>query len=385
MKQFILYIVFFVLIIFCHCSKDNPRNVTIIEENGVKVYQNQDKPSQNHLEISPREVFSIKGIDTNSNDKTREFTWPRFLDIDSKSNIYILDFPSASVKKFSKNGEFIKSFGRKGNGPGEMNSPYMLAVLNDIVYVTDPGVLRMVKFDTEGNFKGNIQLKEGLPNFLQPVGKDKFIAFILDHKRVNDEVYQHFDLVLTNELFERIAVLNRYKKKYDPFKNTLLDRFSAYAIGEDKIFVAKNSTSAYRIKVFDFTGKLVYQITREYNKILFSKDELVELNSTLESFYKKVSPNRFPLITEKYKKAINMMFIDKYGRLLAASSVERNKSNRYDFLVDVFKDGVFLNKVKLDIFKGYDFLKLQDEKIFFKGNRIYHINEPDAVVKVFTY
>ena len=70
---------------------------------------------------------------------------------------------------------------------------------------------------------------------------------------------------------------------------------------------------------------------------------------------------------------------------MVASPVKRNQANRYDFLVDVFKDGVFLKKIKLNIAKGYDFVKLHDVKIFFKGSRIYYLNELEAMVKVFEY
>ncbi len=64
----------------------------------------------------------------------------------------------------------------------------------------------------------------------------------------------------------------------------------------------------------------------------------------------------------------------------------RNETNRSDFLVDVFKDGVFLKKIKLDIGKkGYDFVKLHDEKIFFKGDRIFYLDETEALIRVFEY
>ncbi len=79
------------------------------------------------------------------------------------------------------------------------------------------------------------------------------------------------------------------------------------------------------------------------------------------------------------------MYYDKTGRLLVAASVERTAANKEHFLVDVFKDGVFLNRAKLDICNGHDYLKIFDEKIFFKGDRIFHINEPESLVTVFEY
>jgi len=78
------------------------------------------------------------------------------------------------------------------------------------------------------------------------------------------------------------------------------------------------------------------------------------------------------------------LYYDKQGRLLVVSSVERNASNRCDFLVDVFKDGVFLKKVSLDICKGYDFFQIR-KKIIFKGNRIYYLNAMEAELTVFEY
>ncbi len=109
-----------------------------------------------------------------------------------------------------------------------------------------------------------------------------------------------------------------------------------------------------------------------------------ELNDTLGNIIKKFGQDYIP-VKAVYKKSINSMYYDKEGRLLVASSVKRDQGNRYDFLVDVFKDGVFLKKVKLDIAKGYDFVKVHDEKIFFKGGRIYYLNEAEALLKVFEY
>jgi len=261
----------------------------------------------------------------------------------------------------------------------------MLAVLDDIVHVADQ-TRRIVKFDTDGQFIGQIIIESGFPNYFQTVGKDKFIYFRNSVEQKEDGLYVWVNLVLTDPQFEVICTLSQYKTKYDPETNNYLDRFSPYAVGKDEIFVAENSTDSYKINVFDFNGKLKYAIEKSWSQIPFNEDELAELNASFKARRKRDgNVDSFRPFRPGYKKSINFMHYDKEGRLLVSSSVKRNKNNEYDFLVDVFKDGVFLNKVKLDICKGYDYIKLFDEKVFFKGGRIYHIDEPEALIRVFDY
>jgi hypothetical protein len=369
---------------FIGCS-EGEKNYVIETENGIKVYKNSGKTSDKELVISPKEIFEIKGMENVEESSPREFVWPRFLDIDSKGNIYIVDRVSASVKKFDKEGRFLESFGRDGQGPGEMRFPYMIIILNDILFVYDPGGRRLVKFDTAGHFLGNLSIQKYGILFTKSVGKDKAIGFLRKYERApNGGVYSIFNLTLMDDWFQPIRILREYKVKFDLSINDFLDRYTAYAVAEDKIFVAENSEDKYRINVFDHSGQLLYAIEKNYEKVTFTKDELDELNDTLGNIIKKFGQDYVP-VKAVYKKSINSMYYDKEGRLLVASSVKRDPGNRYDFLVDVFKDGVFLKKVKLDIANGYDYVKVHDDKIFFKGSRIYYLNEAEALLKVFEY
>ncbi|UCH95942.1 MAG: 6-bladed beta-propeller [Candidatus Aminicenantes bacterium] len=385
MRKICYILLTLVLIGMVNCSQEGDKTCTVVEINGVKVYKNRDKPSQKDLMIVPKKVFTITGEDQRITDPGRKFIWPRYLDIDSQGNIYIVDSPSASVKKFDRTGKFIKSFGKKGSGPGEMRYPFMVSVLDNVVYVTDPAERRMVTFDTEGNFIRNIKLTQGIPNFISTVGKDKFTAFMSRFEQKEGIPYHTFDLLLMNSQFKEIAVLSKFESKVDRTYNDFHDRYTAYAVGKDKIYAAENSTRRYKINVFDFTGKLLYSIEKDYKKVRFNQDELEELNHTLKSLFKKAGRLTYQPIKKSYKKAVNNLYCDKEGRLLAAFSIKRDETNQFDFLVDVFKDGIFLGRIKLDIARAYDFIKLQDRKIFFKGNRIFIIDEPEPAVTVFEY
>ncbi|MCP4157038.1 MAG: 6-bladed beta-propeller [bacterium] len=386
MKKIVLLVIIMSIMI-TNCTKKNEVNHTIEVVKGIKIFKNKNIPADKSLTFNLKELFQLKGVDENSDETPaeEELFWPRFLDIDSANNIYVIDYAAVTVKVYDKNGTFIKTIGRKGNGPGEFQTPYALAYLNNTLWVFDHLLQKTIKFDTEGNYTGDVKLKS-LPSSLQPVGKDKFISFLIAFEEKEDGTYMHFDLILMNSQFEKIATLREYVNKFDPQINDLMERTTAYAVDMDKIFVAENSTERYRVNVFDLNGKQLYAIEKAYSPVLFPGEELDEYNDSLKQLYKKAGNAHFRPIKRAFKNTVNMMFFDSKNKyLLVAASQKRDQKNKDDFIVDVFKDGVYLNTVRLPVCQGRDFDISHYEKIFFKGNRIYHINEAEAVVKVFQY
>lgn len=82
------------------------------------------------------------------------FRQPTDLAWDSQGNIYISDgYINSRVAKYSKAGDWVKSWGERGTGPGQFNTPHAIVVdRNDRVYVGDRANRRIQVFDTEGKF-----------------------------------------------------------------------------------------------------------------------------------------------------------------------------------------------------------------------------------------
>ena len=82
------------------------------------------------------------------------FNQPTDVAFDSSGNIFVTDgYGNSRVVKFDKNGKFIKTWGRKGNGPGEFNLPHSIAFdSKDLMYVADRENNRIKIFDADGNF-----------------------------------------------------------------------------------------------------------------------------------------------------------------------------------------------------------------------------------------
>jgi DNA-binding beta-propeller fold protein YncE len=73
---------------------------------------------------------------------------------DAAGNAYISDgYINSRIAKVDKDGNWVKSWGEPGSGPGQFNVPHSIAVdAAGEVYVADRGNRRIQVFDGEGNF-----------------------------------------------------------------------------------------------------------------------------------------------------------------------------------------------------------------------------------------
>jgi DNA-binding beta-propeller fold protein YncE len=84
---------------------------------------------------------------------------------DSTTNGQKID-SNARVVRFSKDGKFIKTWGKKGSGPGEFDSPHTIAMdSSGRVFVGDRGNERIQIFDQDGKFIAEWR-QFGIPNGL---------------------------------------------------------------------------------------------------------------------------------------------------------------------------------------------------------------------------
>ena len=78
------------------------------------------------------------------------------LAIDHMGNIYVLDQLACDIKKFDRTGKFLGLIGRKGQGPGEFQSPTTMSVVGDKIIIYDSGNMRLSCLGLDGSFIKNI-------------------------------------------------------------------------------------------------------------------------------------------------------------------------------------------------------------------------------------
>ncbi len=93
--------------------------------------------------------------------------------VDGAGRLYVADMQARQVSVFSHDGEFLRTLGREGEGPGEFREPRALVVLPDglvgVVREQPPAIVRFRASD--GQFVDNLYLESNSQHPFQRLGK----------------------------------------------------------------------------------------------------------------------------------------------------------------------------------------------------------------------
>ena len=125
---------------------------------GVRVIGNPAEPMEPVIESTPKELWRIGG---DTDDEDEFFGVISQILSDDAGNVYLLDSQLNEIKVFTPDGEYLRSLGREGEGPGEFRRPSDLFLAPDgnvAVMQRMPG--KIVLLSTEGDPVGNYPLPE---------------------------------------------------------------------------------------------------------------------------------------------------------------------------------------------------------------------------------
>jgi hypothetical protein len=134
-----------ILLIPLACSKkpESAARVEIID--GIEYVHNTGTPLDPEKSATFEEELSIGG------EKYEMLSQPGSFVVDMEGRIFVADNQDQSIKAFDSNGEFIRSIGRKGEGPGEFSYVgYQTFLPDGKLLVMDSMAMRLNLFDPEG-------------------------------------------------------------------------------------------------------------------------------------------------------------------------------------------------------------------------------------------
>jgi hypothetical protein len=110
-----------VLILSSALAEQKPPWTGKIEvQNGINVIINPKEPMYKGETLTLKEEMAIGGAASREPYSLGEV---RSLAVDDTGTIFVLDEKDIVIKAFDKLGKYLKSFGQKGQGPGDLNSP----------------------------------------------------------------------------------------------------------------------------------------------------------------------------------------------------------------------------------------------------------------------
>ena len=138
-----------------------PHGMTVDRQGNVWVTdaQTKDGKGQQVFKFSPDgKLLMTLGKAGVAGDGTDVFSGPSDVVIGRNGDIFVADghingTTVGRVMKFSKDGTFIKAWGKRGKGPGEFDTPHGIAMDSQgRIFVADRGNNRLQIFDQDGRF-----------------------------------------------------------------------------------------------------------------------------------------------------------------------------------------------------------------------------------------
>jgi len=367
MKKRVLLITILSLSIYCGPKQYEVERVI---EDGVEVIINHLDPYQigGVSSFSLEEIFKI---DTEED----EIANLGILDIlgfevNSLGEIFILRTTKGKgdfIFKFDRSGKFVNSFGPQGEGPGEFQNPHHIALdSEDNIVIIDFGRPILLKYDKDGVFINDYEMLRGTRISSGPRANLLVLGISMDSEK-GKAIYSS-SLKLLNPDLEVLQIIDKFSFEMSPGKFRATEPLFCWSASRDNIYVA-NEERGYEIWVYDFNGKLIRKIQKEYRQI-----------SVSENFKKKIL-NLFPenmrniAYFPEFHPPFQSIVAGDDGKLLV-STFEEGK-NPEEFMYDIFnEDGVFIGRKSLNIWiwEGHLWARI-------KSNKFYCLKEKESGYK----
>ncbi len=199
--------------------------------------------------------------------------------------IYITDFPTIYIFN-GKDFSLVKKFGKSGEGPQEFLQFAGVFIRGDDLFVCDLG--RALIYTKEGKYKKEIKARNFIWRELMPVG-DKFIG----KGRFNENKIEYISLNLYDAALNHEKQVLKYRSwgaAYLGKMNNIVDyRSIQYIPYKGSIFV-KSEEKDFIIDVYDTSGKRLYRIQRDYEKIPVTEADIKRYHDYFRT-YSKVRRN----------------------------------------------------------------------------------------------
>ncbi len=253
--------------------------------------------------------------------------------VDEDERIYISDWKESHIKVYNQSGEYLRTIGRRGQGPGEFQRITRIQILKqNELFVFDGNSRRLSFFSLDGRF---IKLKS--------VPAIQALDLMMNSK---GELLANA-VQLNPQSAQAVTSVGIYDSEFRPVKTLIASEpqdvlmpflpFNVWTpLKNETILVGFNKF--YDLHIFDFQGNLIKRIKKDFAPVKITTEEKRErLKSLQQPLYKEV-PNSHP--------AFRKVTDDDEGRLFVETWEQPESGDGHVFNVHD-KEGRFLSTITL--------------------------------------
>lgn len=348
----LLFILVLIMSVSCEKQKSEWKG-TIDEVDGVTVVRNPKEP------MYGEDVFSLEeelSIGESEGREEHMFSEIRGIAVDDEERIYILDSKEAHIKVFDKDGEYIRTISRKGQGPGEIGFPRSVFITNqNEIIVPDISNRRLAFFSLEGRFIKNISTAKMNLRSTRVDSDGNIIGVVafLYEEELRYEL-KKFDSDMSH-LYSFASAPAPSPRTFNPFMPVLrwdLNNNDQIICGYPK---------KYEMEIFDSRGKVIRKIIKDYEQVEITKEEMKPFERL---------PQTIKLSMLKYKSAYQQLIVDDECKIFVLTW--ERIADRDGYYYDVFdSEGKYIAKIPLRM-----------RPIVWKKNKFYTIEEDEKGYQV---
>ena len=367
---------------------------TIEEKDGVKVIKNPKTPLYGEIELELEVDLVIGGEDVDENYMFRRVS---DIEVDEEGNIYVLDSGECRIQIYDKDGKYLKTIGRKGEGPGEFQrAGRMTLSAKGKLYVNE--YKKIIIFSEDGTFEKNVNTDFHISSYLV-TKEENFLGWAY----IRTEKGRTFDVILVDSSGKRIDTIASFP---DPsvFLTKSTSGGGAISVGGSPpyspgLFFSPLSdelgiygySSEYKLGVVNSSGEIVRVIEKDEKRQPTSRKEE---NEYLEKMIERskgggIQWSRGDLRKlhgfAKYKPFFSLIMNDDEGHIFLAKPkpvVKEEEDTYFDFFN---MEGYYLYKIKIHeispkvIKKGCLYTYIQDEDTGYYKIERYKIKNWDKI------
>ena len=357
MKYRLIIIVLTIIAFFLNCSRDETYTIEI--KDGVRHIHNHAPLWGDTLKVALEFVQKIGNLES-ENDNYILFN-PTDVARDADGNLYVMDMGYCRVQKFNPEGGYLATFGRQGQGPGELGGALSIDVGNDgNIYVADLANQRIQKYSPQGDNLGSFRIGHNI-DFLRLLTTGELATKSFPDI---DRDTSPSQLFLVNIIDLEGNILKKLGKQHDyrnPMINAAMNDIFIDVDNNDNIHITFRCQN--RIEKYSKLGELVFKTDRPLNFDVSDKPVYLKMEAPGREAIE--IPYFYPVSDNIAIDGKGRIWVTTYQKKLTVEVLSGENPFKDVFKFTVFdENGIFLGEIPLPKFFDRMYMRIFQDRLY---------------------